>query len=283
MASESIVSCVIIQKHVNGMPLYRLDQGLKQEGAEISLATMANWVIAVAKNYLSIMYDFFHRELVKRKYLMADETRVQVLKEPGRKAETQSFMWLYRSGEAGLNPIILYNYQETRGGKNASNFLKGFKGYLETDGYTGYNRVEGITRCCCWAHARRKFVDAIPKGKEFDYRLPAVQGVRFIDRLFKLKEEIRKQSDFTYEKRYEFRLQKEKPILGAFWRWVNEQRPVRKSKFDTAVMYVKNHNWPNGIRTSEKNLANEKTILQLSNGWRILFLSRRVIIFCAYF
>lgn len=97
---------------------------------------------------------------------MADETRVQVLKEPGRSAESQSFMWLYRTGEDGIPVILLYGYTPTRSGDNAADFLDGFQGYLETDGYQGYNKVSGIKRCSCWAHIRRYFVDAIPKGKQ---------------------------------------------------------------------------------------------------------------------
>ena len=95
---------------------------------------------------------------------MADETRIQVLKEPGRNPETDSFMWLFRSREDGLAPIILYHYTEIRAGFHAAAFLKGFRGYLEIDGYRGYNKLPGIKRCSCWAHMRRYFVDAVPKG-----------------------------------------------------------------------------------------------------------------------
>ena len=100
-----------------------------------------------------------------REFLMADETRVQVLKEPGRIAESQSFMRLYRTGEDGLPVILLYGYTPKRSGDNAADFLDGFQGYLETDGYQGYNKVSGIKRCSCWEHIRRYFVDEIPKGK----------------------------------------------------------------------------------------------------------------------
>ena len=111
---------------------------------------------------------------------MADETRIQVLKEPERNPETDSFMWLFRSGEDGLPPIVLYHYTETRARYNAVDFLDGFSdGYLETDGYQGYNNLPGIRRCSCWAHTRRYFIDAVPKGKQYDYSNPAVQGVPF--------------------------------------------------------------------------------------------------------
>lgn len=97
---------------------------------------------------------------------MDDETRIQVLNEPERNPETDSFMWVFRSGEDGLPPIILYHYTETRAKYNAVAFLDGFSdGYLETDGYQGYNNLPGIKRCSCWAHTRRYFIDAVPKGK----------------------------------------------------------------------------------------------------------------------
>ena len=109
------------------------------------------------------MYDYFHRELLKRSFAMADETRVQVLNEEGRRAQTQSYMWLFRSGEDGLPSIILYGYSPTRSGSHARSSWKATGGYLETDGYQGYNNLPGIRRCSCWAHIRRYFIDAVPK------------------------------------------------------------------------------------------------------------------------
>lgn len=98
----------------------------KQYGAQISRTTLANWIIYCSQNYFQPMYDYFHRELLKRSFAMADETRVQVLKEEGRQAQTQtqSFMWLFRSGEDGLPAVILYGYSPTRSGSHARAFLE---------------------------------------------------------------------------------------------------------------------------------------------------------------
>ena len=167
-ASPSAVAWTIYQKYANSMPLYRQEKDWKEYGAAISRTTLANWIIYSAEHYFRPLYDYFHRQLLQRGFLMADETRVQVLKEPGRSAESQSFMWLFRTGEDGLPAILLYGYTPTRNGNNAADFLDGFQDYLETDGYQGYNKVSGIKRCCCWAHIRRYFVDAIPKGKQLD-------------------------------------------------------------------------------------------------------------------
>ena len=114
------------QKYANGLPLYRQEKDWKQYGAQISRTTLANWIIYCSQNYFQPMYDYFHRELLKRSFAMADETRVQVLNEEGRRAQTQSFMWLFRSGEDGLPEIILYGYSPTRSGSHAREFLEGY-------------------------------------------------------------------------------------------------------------------------------------------------------------
>lgn len=171
---------------------------------------------------------------------MADETRIQVLKEPERKPETDSFMWLFCSGEDGLPPIVLYHYTETRARYNAVDFLDGFSdGYLETDGYQGYNNLPGIRCCSCWAHTRRYFIDAVPKGKQYDYSNPAVQRVQFCSKLFEYERRSHNKKH-TFEQRKAYRLEKEKPILDAFWKWLDEQKPRKGSRFETVVKYAKN-------------------------------------------
>ena len=238
-ASESVVAWAMHQKYQNGLPLKRQETDWTQLGVSLSRATLANWIIYCAGNYLCHVYDYFHRQLLKRHYLMADETRVQVLKEPGRNPETDSWMWLFRSGEDGLAPILLYHYTETRAKFHAVSFLQGFRGYLETDGYQGYNNLPDIKRCSCWAHVRRYFTDAIPKGKEYDYSLPAVQGVQFCSKLFEC-ERYSKAKNHTAEQRKQFRLEKEKPVLDAFWDWLEQQRPSKGSRLAKAVNYAQN-------------------------------------------
>ena len=238
--SASAAAWVMYQKYANSMPLYRQEQDFKQMGVILSRATLANWIIYCAGNYFSPLYDYFHRELLKRRFLMADETRVQVLKEPGRNAETDSYMWLFRTGEDGLPPVILYKYTETRAKFNAEEFLKGFKGYLETDGYQGYNNLPDIKRCCCWAHLRRYFVEAVPKGKELDYSNPAAQAVQYCNRLFEY-ERISREKGHSFEQRKEYRIQKEKPVLDAFFTWLSQQSPKKGTRLAKAVNYAQNH------------------------------------------
>jgi len=105
--------------------------------------------------------------------------------------------------------------------------------------YQGYNNLPGIKRCSCWAHTRRYFIDAVPKGKQYDYSNPAVQGVQFCSKLFEY-ERRSQNKNHTFEQRKAYRLEKEKTILDAFWSWLDEQKPRKGSRFETAVKYAQN-------------------------------------------
>lgn len=239
MASVSTIAWVVYQKYCNGLPLYRIEQDLDRLGAKISRATLANWVIRNSEAFFKPMYEFFRRKLLKRDFVMADESPVQVLNEPDRRAQTKSFMWVFRSGEDGEYPIVIYKYSETRAGETAVDFLDGFTGYLMCDGYSGYNKVKTAKRLACWAHIRRYLIDAIPKGKQHDYAQPAVQGLIYANQLFDLESKI-KQSHKTFDAIKEARLKKEKPLIEGFLSWLDDQHPVRNSRLDKAVTYIRN-------------------------------------------
>ena len=239
MACAGTVAWVMYQKFCNALPYFRQEKDWKQYGASITRKTMANWVIQNSEAFFLPMYEYFQRKLLEREFAMADETPLQVLHEPGRRAQTQSYMWLFRSGEDGLPPIILYKYSETRAGENAVDFLRGFKGYLMCDGYSGYNKVPDAKRTACWAHIRRYLTDAIPKGKALDYTQPSVQGVMYINQLFHL-EDIIKAKHTSFDAIKKARLEKEKPIVEGFLSWLDQQAPVRGSRMDKAVTYIQN-------------------------------------------
>lgn len=222
--SESLAAYIIYQKYVQSVPLYRLEQDFKQFDALITRATMARCVIATADKYFKPMFDYFHRELLKRKFIMMDESPIQVLKEPDRRPQSKSYFWITRTGEDGLNPIVLYRYTETRAGENAKDFLKGITPgfYLMADGFSGYNKLKNAKRCCCYAHIRRYFMEAIPKGHEKDFTNPAVQGVLYCNKLFDY-ERIYKEKNLSYTQRYKRRLKDEKPVVEAFLVWAKTQ------------------------------------------------------------
>lgn len=265
MASASTVAWVMYQKYVNCIPLYRQEADFRtQLGVEISRTTMANWIISNSMDFFTPMFNYFRRQLLRRNFLMADETPVQVLKEPGRRAETKSYMWVFRTGEDRLAPIILYHYSETRAGDTAENFLEGFDGYLMCDGYSGYNKVRKAKRTSCWAHVRRYLIDAVPKGKQYDYAQPAVQGLKYVQELFEQEDRIHAK----YKKPEAIRnarLQKEVPILEGFWSWLDSQRPVRGSRLEKAVTYIRNRKELLSVyledgRCSFSNNASERSV-----------------------
>lgn len=240
LASSSSMAYVMSQKYVEGLPLYRMEKHFERFGFTLSRQTMANWMIYGATRRLNVIYDRMQEHLLKQDGLHADESPIQVLNEPGRKATSKSYMWLYRTGRVGPN-IILYDYQETRGKENPRKFLKGFKGYLHVDGYAGYNDLPDVTLVGCWAHARRKFdeaLKALPASKK-EAPVAAKEGLNFCNQLFAIERELK---DASLEERYKGRIKRSQPILDAFLAWLNGQRPkvLPKSALGKAVQYCLN-------------------------------------------
>ena len=239
--SESLLAYIIYRKYGLYIPLYRQEQDFLQMNAPIGRTSMAHWIIIVGIEYITPLYDYFHRELLKRRFLMMDETPIQVLKEEDRRAQTKSYLWVVRTGEDGLNPIILYNYTPTRAGENIKQFLKGMEPgfYLMADAYQGYNKVNEARRCCCFAHIRRYLLEAIPKGHEKDYSHPAVQGVLYCNKLFEY-ERIYKEKGLSYKQIGNRRLKDQKPVVEGFLAWANQVNPGDNGKLKKAITYIKN-------------------------------------------
>lgn len=240
IASAATIAYVMIQKYLFGMPLYRQEQSWKQLDVEISRQTMANWLILASSRWLSIIFERMHQLLLQRDIIHADETGLQVLHEPGRAADSESYMWLFRTGRDGPH-IALFEYQPTRARKHPEKFLKGFKGYLCTDGYQSYEGLQDIINVACLAHARRKWDEALkslPKVAK-DKPCAAKEGLDFCNRLYKVEHEFK---DATTDERYEGRLLKSKPILDEFYKWLKQQRPrvTPKSATGKAITYCLN-------------------------------------------
>lgn len=241
MASAGTVAWVMYQKYVNALPLYRQERDFKRlYDVDICRGTLANWIITNALDFFAPLCDYFRRKLVDGRYAMADETPVQVLKEDGRRAQTKSYMWVFRTGEYIIEQIVLFHYSETRAGETAKEFLEGFHGYLMTDGYGGYNKLKDCTRNSCWAHVRRYLIDAIPKGKEYDMTQPAVQGLAYVDKLFALEKDIHEKKGADFDAIKELRLKKETKVLDAFWKWLDTQSAIKGSRMEKALVYINN-------------------------------------------
>jgi hypothetical protein len=226
-----------------GSPLYRQEQEFKRGGIMLSRQTMSNWLIRATEDWLEPIYDAL-REIMLEHYpeLHADETTLQVLHEPGKAAQSDSYMWLYRTsgysrhGQVVNMPIILYDYQPDRRGKRPEAFLKGYKGYLHTDGYAGYHSLPAeIIIVGCWAHARRKFDEALKAMPKKDWEgSGALTGKQYCDKLFSLE---RQWADLSPQERYEKRHELSSPVLDAFHAWLASLN-VAKNAFGRAVQYT---------------------------------------------
>ena len=269
LASPSSVAHVMYQKYAQGIPLYRQEKDWERMGIMLSRATMANWVIRCSEDYLLPVTDYLRRKLLARDIVHADETPVQVLKEEGKKPQSKSYMWLYRTGNDGKEPIILFDYQPSRSGDNAATYLREFRGFVHSDGYSRYNKLKEITRCGCWAHLRRKFVEAIPPGKGADAKSScAIVGRDYCDKLFAIEDDLK---DLSPEDRYTQRLEREKPVLEAFWSWLESVNALRGSKLAKAVTYAQNQkpfmeNYLLDGRCSLSNNAAENAIRPFVTG-----------------
>ncbi len=239
MASPSLVAYIMNRKYCEAIPLYRQEQQFQNFGIDLSRQNLANWMIAGAK-WLDFLYERLHEILLIKTILHADETTVQVIHEKNRKADNKSYMWVYLTGSSDES-ITLYEYQETRSTKHPKAFLSGFKGYLHTDGYAGYQGIDGVKLVGCFAHARRKFDEAIkaaPKGAD-QTLLASREGLDFCNQLFKIERDLEGK---TGEQRQETRLRRSKPILEQFWRWLMEKQKqvLPKSSLGTAIQYCLN-------------------------------------------
>ena len=237
LASPSSAAHVMYQKFVNSMPLYRQSKDWATFGVQISRGTLANWIIYTSDRWLSPLWKAMKALLLQSKVILADETTVQVLKEPEKAPQSKSQMWAYCTGNVkDIPPIVLFEYQPSRSGNHPKEFLKAAKDYfLLTDGYKGYNSVENATRCSCWQHMRRKFTDAMPKDapKTNNARI----GLELCQKLFMLERKFEK---MTSDERYEQRLVHSKLVLDEFFTWVESVDSLARSKFGEAITYAIN-------------------------------------------
>lgn len=242
LVSPSLAAAIINGKYVNAVPLYRLEQEFQRYGLQITRQAMANWCIRLGEEYLSVLYDYLHKELYSYHVIQADETPVLV-NHDGRKAGSKSWMWVYRSGHLYQNrQIVLYEYQQTRNATHPREFLKGYDGVCVTDGYQVYHtlekELEELTIAGCWVHCRRRFDEAlklIPKScqKESGAYL-LMKQIQAICR------EEGKLNGISSDERLKQRQAVIKPLVDAFFAYLKTIKASRKDKFGDAVGYALN-------------------------------------------
>lgn len=246
--SPELLAHILYEKYVMAVPLERQSKDLKAMGMRLSTATLSNWVIHAAEQFLKPIYAEMKEDLLKSSVIHADETVVQVLNEPNKKAKTDSRMWVYCAGKYEEHSNILFEYSPTRSGENARSFLGTYSGYIVCDGYDGYNKLTEAIRCGCWAHARRKFVEALPTDQSLLADSTAAKGVKLCNEIFKLEREFegkdpegRKIKEaLTPNERYAQRQERLKPLFDDLFKWLNELNPAGKTKLAGAVQYCLN-------------------------------------------
>lgn len=249
-ASASTVSLIICNKYFAGLPLYRQEQIFKQQRFPLSRSVMSNWVITVSELYLEKIYLRLCRLIVQQPVIHADETAIQVLKEPGKSAHQKSYMWVYATSKRAKAQIRCFSYENSRSGERANRFLKHFNGILISDGYGGYLKVE-VTRAGCWAHMRRKWVEAMPKGVSSENSTAAI-GLKYCTQLFEFERRIENLPDEERGiERQKIRVKNEnnldaekelpsaKEILHEYWKWIGSLGAT-SGKLNTAVTYALN-------------------------------------------
>lgn len=241
-ASAGLLAYIATSKYVDALPLYRLADMFKRAGIDIPRNTMAGWMIALAEQ-LQPIYNLMEEDLLASAYVCGDETRVQVLKEVEKKPQTLSYMWVRTRHGPKINPIVLFNYDPTRLKDVPNKLLKYFKGYLQVDGYGGYDEVckrTDVTRVGCMAHVRRKFYEvqkASPKQSS-----AANLVLLLIQKLYKIEDQI---SEATIEQRFKTRQEQSAPILQEIKSWLdeNESKYPPQGLMGKAITYAQNQ-WP---------------------------------------
>ena len=242
LVSPSLGAAIINGKYVNAVPLYRLEQEFQRYGLQITRQNMANWCIRLAEEYLSILYDYLHKELYFYHVIQADETPVLV-NHDGRKAGSKSWMWVYRSGHLyQKRQIVLYEYQQTRNASHPREFLKWYDGICVTDGYQVYHtlekELEELTIAGCWVHCRRRFDEALKLiSKSYQKESNAFLLMKQIQAIYR---EEGKLKDLSSDERLKQRQAVIKPLVDAFFAYLKTINVSKKDKFGDAVGYALN-------------------------------------------
>ena len=254
IATPSLLGYIITSKYADGLPLYRLEQMFKRLGQEVSRTSMAHWIIRLDEVFQPLM-NLLREEQNHATYLQADETRIQVLKEEGKTAQSDKWMWVTRGGPPG-RPSVLFEYDPSRAGSVPVRLLEGFSGILQADGYSGYSQVckeSSLTRIGCWDHARRKFIEATraaPKGKgkgKDKSKSKASTGLAdvalgYIGKLYAIEREQKERSD---AERYQARQTRSMPLLAELKTWLdNNVGKVMKGSLTRQAMEYTLGQWP---------------------------------------
>ena len=252
LASPGLLAHVAVAKYVDALPLYRQERILNRIGVELPRATLANWMIRSGE-LITPLINLMRETMLDGDLIQMDETTVQVLKEDGKAATSKSYLWVQRGGPPA-HPLILYEYNPSRGQSVPLRLLEGFSGYLQTDGYDGYNAVgnrDGITHLGCWAHARRKFDEAVKaQGHRGQAKAgKAMMGLAWIQKLYRIEKAAKAA---TPQQRYQARQQQAKPIVDELRAWLDRAlAQVPPSTLTGKALHYLHNQWDRLVRYLE--------------------------------
>ncbi|MDH5230258.1 MAG: IS66 family transposase [Gammaproteobacteria bacterium] len=241
-ASPGLLAHIAVSKYADALPLYRQADMWKRVQVEFDRGTLANWMCKIGE-LIQPLINLLHDKLNQGALIHCDETTVQVLNEPGKKPQSQSYMWVRVGGQSG-EIIILYDYHPSRSSEVPKQLFEDFKGILVTDGYAGYDagaQQNNIIHAGCMVHARRKFTEAI-KAQANNKTGKAHQGLAFIKKLYAIETETK---NATPEQKYQARQQYSKPVIEQFKTWLEKssQQVPPKTLTGQAIHYTLKQ-WP---------------------------------------
>lgn len=233
MASESILADIILQKFMYHMPFYRVIQKYKELGLRVSDSTMNDWYAATCEK-LKLLYDVLRREVMSRDYIQVDESTLPVIDNEKHRA-VKGYMWCTRSVED--NMVVFQYDMGSRSHETARKLLRGYRGTIQTDGYGAYDQFESdphIRVIGCWAHARRKWTEALDE----DRRL-ASEALVYINQLYHIENEA-KEAGITGEALKEKRQKEAYPEIQKFERWMyaTAMKVSQNSRVGKAISYT---------------------------------------------
>jgi transposase len=263
IASPGLLSHILTAKFVDHTPFYHQEKQLVRLGVKVSRTSMCKWAMQAASACQPLL-NLLQDEVLSAYFINIDETPLQVLQEPGRSPTTKSYMWVFRRGDPDRT-VLLFQYQATRSGDVVRTFLRDFQGYVQTDGYAGYNFLDdekNIRHIGCWAHTRRGFMDVIKAQGKNRKSGAADEAMKYIKKLYALERHARK-SGFSIEEIYHMRQTEAKPILDNFKKWLSKKslQTPPKGLLGKAVSYALNQ-WhrltgylEDGNLTPDNNMA----------------------------
>jgi len=253
LAAPALLAHVAVSKYVDALPLHRQEAILGRIGIELPRATLAHWMVR-AGELVQPLVNLLRDDLLASGLVQCDETPFQVLKEPGKAATSLSYLWVQRS-LARDAPVVLYDYDPSRSGRVPERLFEGFAGVLQTDGYEGYTAVgqrPGVVHVGCFAHARRKFDEALKGMRGAERKATsrkesvALQGLGWVQKLYAI-ERIAK--DATPAERTRLREERSRPVLDALRCWLDDALPrvAPQTLTGKALTYL-DHQWPKLVR-----------------------------------